>query len=156
MGKKILKLKFKGSDFGYVRMVKGSDTFYGGGSEKEAIEFELIAYKGSSKRFYYKVAGTKDSYMDFSLSSSVVKITKPFLSVESSTICAWELIDNELHAILADKDTTKAISRSAADPESKALYANSFVDVNHCEVSIENSTGKSSNSEKPELQHELV
>ncbi|POA98241.1 hypothetical protein C2134_12375 [Chromobacterium sinusclupearum] len=156
MSKKILKLKFDGQDFGYVRMQKGTDSFYGGGAEKEAIEFELESYKGSNTRFYFKVAGTKDSYMDFSLSSSVLKVTKPFFSVEQSSICAWELIGGELHAILGGKDTTKAVSRSKSDPISTILYANSPYDGNHCQVSIEDATHKTSNHEKAELQHALI
>ncbi|TCW84368.1 hypothetical protein C5O80_15155 [Burkholderia sp. SRS-46] len=155
-GKKILKLRFQNQDFGYVRMQKGSDSFYGGGSEKEAVEFELESYKGSMTRFYFKVSGTKDSYMDFSLTSSVLKVTKPWFSVEKSTVCAWELIGGELHAILADKDTTKAVSRSHSDPTSTILYANSPYDGNHCQVSIDDATSKSSNQDKPELQHALA
>jgi hypothetical protein len=154
--KKLIKLEFQGKDFGYVRMQKGSDSFYGGGSEKEAVEFELESYKGSNTRFYFKVSGTKDSYLDFALTSSVLKVTKPWFSVDQSTICAWELISGELHVILAGKDTTKAVSRSQADPTSTILYANSPYDGNHCQVSLVDATSKSSNQEKPELQHALV
>ncbi|RQM77985.1 hypothetical protein EHZ47_02225 [Aeromonas jandaei] len=156
MGNKILKLKFQGENFGYVKLTKGSDTFYGNGSEAEAVEFELVKYKDSKTQFYFKVAGTKDSYLDFSPSSSVVKVTKPWLSVESSTICAWELIGNELHVIYSGTDTTKAISRSKADPLSTALYANSPIDGNHCTVEILDATSKTKNEHKDELQHALV
>ncbi|KDM90379.1 hypothetical protein [Photobacterium galatheae] len=155
MSTKILKLKFEGQDFGYVRLNK-SGTFYGDGSESQAVEFQQVKYKNTNDTFYYKVAGTKDSYMDFSLTSSIVKVTKPFFSVEKSSICAWKLVDGELHAVLSGKDTTKAISRSKHDPESKVLYANTFIDGNHCEVSIQNATDKSSNAVKDELKHALV
>lgn len=156
MGNKILKLEFNGNDFGYVKMIKNHDAFYGDGSEAEAVEFELVNYQGSKTQFYFKVAGTKDSYLDFSISSSVIKVTKPWLSVDASSICAWELIDNELHVIYSGTDTTKAISRSKADPLSKALYANSPIDGNHCKVKIVDATAKSKNEVKAELQHALV
>lgn len=156
MGNKILKLKFQGQDFGYVKMIKGHDSFYGNGTEAEAVEFEQERYKDSKTQFYYKVAGTKDSYLDFSPTSSVIKITKPWISVESSTICAWERVDDELHVIYSGTDTTKAISRSKADPLSTALYANSFIDGNHCTVEILAATSKSKNEKKDELQHALV
>ena len=67
MGNKILKLKFQGENFGYVKLTKGSDTFYGNGSEAEAVEFQLEKYKDSKTQFYFKVAGTKDSYLDFGI-----------------------------------------------------------------------------------------
>ncbi|MGY3911209.1 hypothetical protein ACW5XW_11810 [Aeromonas piscicola] len=155
MGKKILKLEFNGNDFGYVKMIKNHDAFYGDGSEAEAVEFELVNYHGSETQFYFKVAGT-NSYLDFSFSSSVIKVTTPWFSVDASSVCAWELIDKELHAILSDTDTTKAISRSKADPLSKALYANSPIDGNHCKVEIVDATAKSKNEVKAELQHALV
>lgn len=156
MGKKILKLKFQGQDFGYVKMNKGHDAFYGNGSENEAVEFEQVKYKDSKTQFYYKIAGTKDSYLDFSPTSSVIKVTKPWLSVDSSSICAWELIDDELHVIYSGQDTTKAVSRSKADPMSTALYANSLIDGNHCTVAILEATSISKNEKKDELQHALV
>jgi len=152
--KKILKLKFEGEDFGYVRLSKNG-TFYGGGSESDAVEFELIKYKGSNTRNYFKVAGTK-GYLDFSLTSSILKVTTPWMSVELSSICAWEMVGDELHAILGNKDTTKAVSRSAHDQETKALYANTFIDGHHCEVTIMEATNKSVNSKKEELRHALI
>lgn len=52
MGNKILKLEFNGDDFGYVKMIKVHDAFYGDGSDADAVEFELVSYKGSKTHFY--------------------------------------------------------------------------------------------------------
>ena len=155
MSKFILKLNFKGEDFGYARMYPKNSTFYGGGTESEAVEFEKVPYKDKGAAFYLKVSGT-DSYLDFSFTSSVLHANKPWFSVELSTICAWELVGEELHAVLINRDITKALSRSQADPLSKALYANSPYDGNHCSVAFVQSTEKSNNRLKDELKHALV
>ncbi|CAM4013575.1 MULTISPECIES: hypothetical protein [Flavobacterium] len=154
MKKVIVKLEFEGKDFGYMRIDK-KGTFYGGGSESEAVEFELEKYSKLKEANYFKVSGTK-GYLDFKATSSILFSDTPWLSVDSSSICAWKIIDNELHAILGGKDTTKAVSRSAHDSSTSALYANSPIDNNHCTVTLVDATKKSSNNEKEELKHALT
>jgi hypothetical protein len=151
--KKILKLAYEGKDFGYMRIAKNG-TFYGDGSESDAVEFEQVKYKNMDGAYYYKISGTK-GYLDFSATSSALFSDTPWLSVESSSICAWKMIDNELHAILGSKDTTKALSRSAKDEESSILFANISFDGHHCKVEILDSTNKSNNLKKEVLAHAI-
>lgn len=147
----ILKLKQNGKDFGYVRLKK--DIFYSGGKKDEAVVFELEKYKDTSDTFYYKVADTKKGYMDVKFSTSRVQVVEPWMSVESSTICAWKLENETLRMILSKKETGKKLS-SGSDTESKALYANLY------EGEIFNvypeAPGKISNKANIELEHAII
>ncbi|MCO7186025.1 hypothetical protein NH341_11345 [Tenacibaculum sp. XPcli2-G] len=147
----ILKLEQDGKDFGYVKLKK--DIFYSNGSKEEAVVFELENYKKSSDSFYYKVADTKDSYMDVKAATSRVQVVKPFLSVSSSSICAWTLKNGILRMVLASKETGKALSTSE-DAESTALYANLF-DGKPFTV-IEENPKEASNKANPALAHVII
>ncbi len=130
---KILKLKDNGKDFGYVTL--DGEVFYGNGSKSDAVKFELEHYKDGSDAHYFKIAGTKESYMDVKYSSSRLQVVKPTFSVGSSSICAWELVGGELRMIIKKKFTGKCLSRSTSDLRSEALYGN--LTGHHCDVTIE-------------------
>jgi hypothetical protein len=147
----ILKLEQDGKDFGYVKLKK--DIFYSNGSKEEAVVFELEKYKKTSDTFYYKVADTKESYMDVKLATSRVQVVKPFLSVSSSSICAWTLKDGTLRMVISNKETGKVLS-SSDDTESTALYANLF-DGKPFKVT-EESPNTVSNKANPALAHVVV
>lgn len=129
----ILKLKNEGKDFGYVTLDR--EVFYGNGPKEKATKFELKKYKDGSNAHYFKVAGTKESYMDVKVATSRIQIVKPFWSVEKSSICAWEHVDNQLRMIIVEKFTGKCLSRSIDDKCSESLYGN--IMGTHCEVIIE-------------------
>lgn len=130
---KILKISDNGKDFGYVTL-KG-EVFYGGGSRSEAAKFDLEKYKNESNTFYFKLTGTKESYMDVKAASSRIQIVKPTFSVDSSSICAWRIENQELQMIISSHFTGKCLSRSTDDKESKALYGN--IMGSHCTVTME-------------------
>lgn len=119
----ILKLEQDGKDFGYVKLKK--DIFYSNGSKEEAVVFELENYPKSSDTFYYKVANTKNSYMDVRATTSRVQVDKPYISLSTSTICTWTLKDGTLRMVLGSRETGKVLSNNK-NTESSALYANLF------------------------------
>ena len=120
-----LKLEHKGKDAGYVTLDKEDKIFRNGGSKADATEFELTTYKEGTNAHYFKVLGYKKDkyYMDTRFSTSRIEPVKPTFSVDSSSICAWELKNNELAMILSKNDTKKRMSHGK-DSKNDALYAN--------------------------------
>ncbi|AJR08597.1 hypothetical protein C9J03_22470 [Photobacterium gaetbulicola] len=136
---KIIKLSYEGKDFGYMGMKKNGNmhVFYGGADKSDAVEFKQVEYPKRSNAYYYEVVKVNKHYLDIKATSSVLFADKPSISLAMSSIVAWEEVDGELHAIISGKDTTKAVSRSAADPDSTTLYGNlTFGDGNACKVKI--------------------
>jgi len=124
---KILKLTaHDGTDFGYMGMKK--DKFVGGVDKSEAAKFKLEDYPKDKNAHYYQVIGQSKHYLDIKATSSVLFSDKVnFAGLSVSSIVAWKELNGELHAILGGKDTTKVVSRSAADPDSKTLYGNLLI-----------------------------
>lgn len=123
---KIIKLTaHDGSDFGYMGMKK--DKFIGGVDKSEATHFNLKKYPKDKNAHYFEVSSQSGHYLDFKTTNSVLFSDKPLISLSASTIVAWKEINGELHAIIDNSDTTKVVSRSAADPDSKLLYGNSLL-----------------------------
>lgn len=133
--KKKIKLTNDGKDFGYVTLRDKSEVFYGFGTKEQATVFELEQYKSDPDTYYFKVAGTKESYMDVKAASSRIQIVKPTFTVETSSICAWKWDGDELQMIIGSKFTGKCMSRSTDDHESVALYGNIL--GSHCKVTLE-------------------
>jgi hypothetical protein len=121
---KILKLtSYDGEDFGYVGMKK--DKFIGGVDKSEATKFKLEEYPKDNSAYYYQVIAQPKHYLDIKFTSSVLFSDRVnFAGLSVSSIVAWKQVNGELHAILGGRDTTKVLSRSAADPDSKMLYGN--------------------------------
>ncbi|WP_299679453.1 hypothetical protein [uncultured Tenacibaculum sp.] len=90
--------------------------------------------------------------MDAKISTSRIQVVKPFLSVSSSSICAWTLKDGTLRMVMGNKETGKVLS-SSEDSESKALYANLF-EGKPFTVTEENP--KTSNKANPALAHVII
>lgn len=119
----ILKLtQNDGSDFGYMGMKK--DNFIGGVDKSDATKFNQVYYSKDKDSYYYQIASDKKHYLDIKAMSSLLFTDKPEISLSMSTIVAWKEINGELHAIISGKDTTKVVSRSPHDPDSKMLYGN--------------------------------
>jgi hypothetical protein len=133
--KKYIKLVNDGKDFGYVTLRDNSSVFYGQGTKAKATAFELEQYKKEKNTFYFKVAGTKESYMDVRAATSRLEIVKPTFSVGASSICAWTLENGELRMIIGEHFTGKCLSRSTDDHESLALFGNIL--GAHCTVTFE-------------------
>lgn len=136
---KIIKLNFEGKDFGYMGMKKNGSmhVFYGGADKSDAVEFKQVSYPKKSNAYYYEIVKDKNHYLDIKATNSILFSDKPNISLAMSSIVAWEEVDGELHAIIGGKDTTKAVSRSAADPDSTTLYGNlTLGDGKACKVKI--------------------
>ncbi|HAS6052194.1 TPA: hypothetical protein I7122_05510 [Vibrio vulnificus] len=102
-----------GNDFGFIAIGTGKDKeyFLGSASEANATVFVLENYKSSSDIFYYRVDGTKETYLDEHTRNGVVFPEKPFFSVEASSIHAWQLNDDGyLEAIYSSRGTTEVLS----------------------------------------------
>lgn len=152
MTKVKLKLEQNGKDFGYVKLKK--DIFYSNGSENEAVVFELEKYSKLEGAFYYRIADTKQGYMDVKVSTSRIEIVEPWFSVDASSIGAWKLKNNgELVYVLGGKETEKVLS-SCADTEYKALFGN-IIDGKPFIVKQIEAT-KANNKSNPELQHAII
>ena len=121
---KILKLtSHDGKEFGYMGMK--NDEFIGGVDISDATKFKLKEYPKDKNAFYYQVVGQEKHYLDIKATSSVLFSDKVnFAGLKVSSIVAWKEVNGELHAVIQGKDTTKVVSRSAADPDSKTLYGN--------------------------------
>ncbi|MCF2858395.1 hypothetical protein L1286_12980 [Pseudoalteromonas sp. SMS1] len=136
---KILKLTaHDGSDIGYMGL-KG-DKFIRGVDKSDAVEFKMVSYDKDNDAHYFELVSKPKYYLDIKATNSVLFADKPFISVSTSTIVAWKEIDGELHAVLRGVDTLKAVSTSAADPDSKLMYGNWLLGDGKntsCKVSVE-------------------
>jgi hypothetical protein len=114
-------------DFGYMGMKtsNGKTKFIGGVDISAAAKFKLEKYPKDKDAHYYQVVGQSKHYLDFHITSSVLYSDKVgFAGLTISKICAWKEVDGELHVVIAGEDIKKVVSRSAADDDSKLLYAN--------------------------------
>ncbi|MDK2595340.1 hypothetical protein [Pseudoalteromonas obscura] len=136
MKTQILELATHGQSFGYVTVNDDSSgVFYGNGHINNAAKFELTPCARDEQAFYYKLVGSHSSYMDFSLASKVVKITRS-KSPEASNICAWKMLNGALCAIIPGSSVFKALSRSTFKHGSNVLFATSPCDQDFCRVRI--------------------
>ncbi|HHF3148110.1 TPA: hypothetical protein ACPJ10_004609 [Vibrio diabolicus] len=116
-----IKIKLSTHDdksFGFLALGSGKDKdyFLGSATEADATVFVLEKYKKANDIFYFRVDGTKETYLDEHTRNGVVFPEKPFFSVEASSIHAWQLNDEgHLEAVYSSHGTTEVL----AEPHNK-------------------------------------
>ncbi|MCY7297487.1 hypothetical protein [Alteromonas sp. a30] len=102
-----------GNSFGYLALGTGKNRkfFLGGATEGDATLFVLEKYKKANDIFYYRIDGTKKTYLDEHTDGGEVFPEKPFISVDNSTIHAWQLNDEgHLEAVYLSTGTTEVLA----------------------------------------------